>query len=875
MPSGHRRYDALILLIFALLAIGFFWQVTVGGMTMLPADNLYAFAPWKSLADEMGVAQPHNGLLSDLILENYGWKQFIIESIENRQLPLWNPRIMTGVPFFSAGQHSAIYPFSVLFYVVPLTAAYGWFAALHLFLAGTFVYLLSRTLRVSQAGSAVAGLVFEFSGFVVTRNVFPMIIAGAVWLPLILCFIERICARMIARPEAKAERGMLLDVAGGGLATAMLLLAGHPEIYYYSMLVAGAYAVWRLVQLIAARKSVGRLIRALLALGAVAAIGGALGAAQWLPLFGLVQDSSRAGAGSLQDVLSWAYPPRRVLSMLMPDFFGNPTHHTYLDLFTLSWLPVSENATGGRIDTIYWGIKNYVEGASYVGLLPLVLALIGMVRGGGRRRWFFALLALGSLALVFGTPLYTVIYHLPGLSQVRSPFRWIYPYTLCAAVLAGMGVDALVEVRDAVRQASRWRRFTAFAAIKLVPALVLLGGLGGILGLAAVYALRERLASVMQMLLREWALADTAFADWRMMLSYEFRNVAILAAAALVAGLVLTLGRRFGRTGWWAAALGLAVVSELWVLGIGFFSAVDPALVAPSTPGIEWLQADDDLYRVISYEGPGETTLIANAGMYYGIDDVRGYDSIILKRYVDLMNVLQYQGQLPYNRIGPIDTSHVAALDSHVLDLLNCKYVLTDPSREIDRPGYRLVYDGEMRIYENLDALPRAFLVADATEITDPKDLRRILRTNDPLQTVPLDAPSPLPIRDDIPESFSHDVVAIDHTPNRVTIGVDTPIPAMLVLTDAYTDDWEATVRPADGGDVAPLTIYRAYGHFRAVLVPKGQNVVEFVYRPQTVTSGLRISGLAAAIWLVVLAIGLARQKPVRAIRGGARPPEP
>lgn len=75
---------------------------------------------------------------------------------------------------------------------------------------------------------------------------------------------------------------------------------------------------------------------------------------------------------------------------MMPDFFGNPSHHAYLDLFTGLRTPVTANALGQPIDTITWGIKNYVEGACYVGILPLLLAAGAILGRAGRHKWFFA-----------------------------------------------------------------------------------------------------------------------------------------------------------------------------------------------------------------------------------------------------------------------------------------------------------------------------------------------------------------------------------------------------------------------------------------------------------------------------------------------------
>ena len=77
----RRRADLLILALLFVLPLMLFWSVTVGGQTLLPADSLFQFQPWQAAADQFGAQVPQNQLLNDLILENYAWKRFIVESI--------------------------------------------------------------------------------------------------------------------------------------------------------------------------------------------------------------------------------------------------------------------------------------------------------------------------------------------------------------------------------------------------------------------------------------------------------------------------------------------------------------------------------------------------------------------------------------------------------------------------------------------------------------------------------------------------------------------------------------------------------------------------------------------------------------------------
>src|SRR5262245_22405298 len=160
--------DLWVALGLLLLPVILFAPVTLGNRTLLPADNLLAVEPWRSATAQFGAGPesvPHNKLLDDLVLENYPWKKFILESIYAGQLPLWNPYQFAGLPFLAAGQSSALYPFSIIFYVVPLARAYGLFTVSQFFLAGLFAYLFLRVLGLRRLGALFGAIVYELSLF--------------------------------------------------------------------------------------------------------------------------------------------------------------------------------------------------------------------------------------------------------------------------------------------------------------------------------------------------------------------------------------------------------------------------------------------------------------------------------------------------------------------------------------------------------------------------------------------------------------------------------------------------------------------------------------------------------------------------------------
>ncbi|MCA9956516.1 MAG: hypothetical protein KC434_17425, partial [Anaerolineales bacterium] len=353
------RTDLLFLLGFLLLPLLLFGSVTLGGKTMLPVDNLYQWAPWSAYASEFGLTQPHNPLISDLIIQNYAWKQFVRETIFARDIPLWNPNLFAGVPFLAAGQHGAYYPFSVLFLILPLANAYGWYTVSQIWLAGALMYVYGRILKLHRPSAFIAGLVFQGGAYlVISAAVFPMISGAVVWLPLLLACVEKVISNQysvisgqLSVKSEKSNSKTFWWIALGAVALGFQILAGHIEFTIYTLVVMAAYATWRLAANWwqsdnRSRITVHGLPKTAASLAAMVLLGLMLGAVQLVPLYELGQENFRQESASFDEVLSYAFPARRVLTLALPNFFGNPTHHSYTDVFSGEEVALSQNYYG-------------------------------------------------------------------------------------------------------------------------------------------------------------------------------------------------------------------------------------------------------------------------------------------------------------------------------------------------------------------------------------------------------------------------------------------------------------------------------------------------------------------------------------------------
>lgn len=873
----------LIILGLFLLPWALLWQQTIGGKTLIPADVLYGFQPWKSAAAQFGISYPQNHLVADLVLENYAWKRFIVESLEQGQIPLWNPYTFAGEPFLANGQHSALYPFSLIFYALrmPLWLAYGWFTVSQLWLAGVWMYLLARVLDLRRASAVVAAVTYQLSAFFVFSIVFSMIIAAAAWLPFILAMTELVIRQhpALGRRPARAPWAVL-----GALGLGIAMLAGHPEmIYPYTLFVVGIFAVWRLganagFRIVNLKFQASNVAWLAVMIG----LGLALGAIQFLPMAEVLALNFREGGASLREVLGWSFPWRRIIAFLVPNFFGNETHHAYLDVFSWQTMPARIYPDG---QYVWWGLKTSVEGAAYLGILPLALAALGIftaktpgsqsdsknnlsfapwrfIIGWLRHPYvpFFTALALLSLALVFPTGLYLIIYYLPGLGQLHTPFRWVFPYTLSIAVLAGFGAEFLAKTRQDVVGQDGMRSGPYERRIKIVAWILFWSGVALIVALLiSRFVLPAQSLRLADAAVARWAKADTTFVNGRMFYSYEFPWLLIFGLMVMAAGIVVRVSRcpiylPFKHRPIWEALAVAVIVLDLFAYGYGFNPAVDPKLLDYRPPVLDFLKQDTSLWRFTTLDVHGVKTMNANSGWWNSLQDVRGYDSAFPRQYLRYINTIEQQDDYLYNRIGPVRDAR--ALDSPMLDLLNVKYVITED--EIPNTKFTLVYDKEVRVYRNEAVAPRAFALPQACTVYADDELAAMGKY-DPRQYV-IVAGGALGVQEAsrAREACSLQPASVTiYKSNEVWVDVDAKESSWLVLGDSYFPGWVAYARPVGTGEdqEKELTITRVDGNLRAVQLEPGTWTVRFKYSPLSFKLGAFTTFIAAMVLVLILGV--------------------
>lgn len=821
--AGQARRDLAhaALLLLASLAI-FFWPAVLGGRVLLPADVIFDLDPlWQPLAPD-GYTQPSNHILSDQVYQFHPWRIYTLRSLAQGRLPLWNPYAYSGQPFVGNAQSAILDPFNLLSYLFPRDASYAVTVIARLFTAGIFAFLFAREVGLSKPGALLAMMAFTFSGSMIGWVGYPLASVIA-WFPAMLFTIERALARASSR-----------YVIASGLAIGAQFLGGHPETSWLVVLVWIACALCRAVAL--EGRHLSTLLPQLVRIAAAVALGCALGAVQLLPFVeSLLQSAvlasrqsravSSAPALLRQLLFDWHNWPTAITTLL-PLYFGTPLHENYLYPFS-----------------------NYVDQNTYAGVLPLALALSVTWHALRNRSWvhrgtvlWSASLALIALGIALHLPLLNLVNRLP-LFRISANERLRLVYVFALSILAGMGLDQLIDGqrRDRLRLL---RVLILLALISLLTIALTYAGLALFRDRIIAYgrafvASRWGTPHFPRPLEHYYALVEERYD--RTLAQFLPTHVVMYLPVLVPCAWLIAYRLRQQRDApqvWTLVALGLTAL-DLFITGMPFNPTTAPEELFPVPGAIRFLQQDPDLYRVC---GTG-TILNPNSSTIFGISDIRGYDAIAPRRYADLVARME----------GHFGISHYTLFskaNAPLLGLLNVKYVLTeqDPGA-----GWALAYQdaGPVRVYQNLNVLPRAFVVyqadivgsaqASLARVTDSGfDFRRrvVLEQDPPGWSAPIELPT-----------AGAEVTIAAYEAGRVRLTVDTRVKGLLVLTDTYMPGWRATI------DGQATGIYVANHAFRAIVIPAGSHQVEFVYAPSSFWGGAAISLTAALATLATLLV--------------------
>jgi hypothetical protein len=333
--------------------------------------------------------------------------------------PLWSPQQYCGVPFFANPAHGMFQPLNLIFLATPPVTGLALHAFAGLFLMGLFTTLLLRMMGTAYIPAAIGGMVYAFCGASVSVMSRPEILGVLIWPPVLYA---------VAFAYSEKPRRML--VLSGGLVIALLLLAGEPLFGAILALSALAYG---LLRAFSRRQSGGPVPRqALTGFAAMAGIGLALSAVQWIPF------------------LAWVGTLDRPAEALWPRGWSGhlPAHFSEVPAALL--LPRAAA----------------LPGMLYFGAIPLMLIPAAMLYRQRRFEvtYFFIATVLWFALAIWGSD----------ASPASDPWKvLVYPGALGVALLAGFGADRLLLAGRDPRSPLIWG--SVLIALAMATALMIIG----------------------------------------------------------------------------------------------------------------------------------------------------------------------------------------------------------------------------------------------------------------------------------------------------------------------------------------------------------------------------------------------------------------
>ncbi|MBI4130584.1 YfhO family protein [Candidatus Roizmanbacteria bacterium] len=758
----EQMKNLFVFFFFFLVVVFFFWKTVAHGLLPIPSDTIIGlYHPYRDLyALEYPNGIPYkNFLITDPVRQQYPWRKLAIDELKAGNVPLWNPYAFSGYPLLANLQSAAFYPLNFVFFLFPFRVSWTVLIILQPLLSAIGMYLFLRKRGLLREAGILGSISYAFSGFSIAWLEWNTIGHILIWLPVVLYLTDFLIDELTQKVLRKKPLVLLFILLI--FAESSYWFAGHLQVAFYVWAVTTVYLIWRILCEMKKRSIAFRKLftRSCIYFSAVTISVVILTFPQWYSLFQFISHSSRSLDQANWQAPGWFIPLQHLVQFVSPDFFGNPA--------TLN----------------YWGVWNYAEFIGYIGIVPLMFAILSIfaVKNGFVR----LLTGLLVIALLFATdnPIARLPFQLQiPLLSTTQPTRLLVIVDFALAVLAAYGFDAYIRRKLSNR--------SVFLTIGVV---------------AGIYGLL-------------WGIVQFLIKNNENMLVAK-RNLVLPTSVFVVFVILFLLRFLLGRLTLSGIKMritlpGLFIVLtiiDLFRFGWKFTPFTPPEYLFPQTLMISYLQQQKGPFRIMTTDS---RILPPNFSLMYGIQSVEGYDPLYLSSYADVARVWTGTKTGDFNRmITPHNPYHPIA------NLLNVRYILSFD--DLASPRYTLVFqEGQTKLYENHDAFPRAFFVEEIRKVT-----RESMQETLTDESVNLRNTAFVADEVDVPAGVlsKDETVTIAHySSNSVDLSAHANQPRMLIVSDAYYPNWRVTI------DGSPAKIYLVDYALRGVVVPEGTHTIQF-----------------------------------------------
>ncbi|MDX6766820.1 MAG: YfhO family protein [Candidatus Methylacidiphilales bacterium] len=524
---------------------------------------------------------------TDLWGQFMSWREFGFSELKKGNLPLWNPYVYCGIPYFSGFQSALLYPPNWIHLFLPLPVAVNAAIVFHLWAGGLSAYawlLWGRSLHPLAA--LLGGVLYLFCGphFLHVPAGHLTNLCVMAWVPLIFLAVDR---------WLKFES--LKPVLLGCAVVAFQVLAGHPQYVFFAGIMSGIYT------LVMAFPSVRKSGLGLLGLAAMYVGGAGLSAVQLLPGILANFEGSRGSGMTFDQARIFSFPMENFATLLVPALFGDLGQNHYVG----RWL--------------FWEMIPYVSVGAVV---------LGWVALNNQREKAFRILAVTFVAAILAlgayTPLFGLLHaHVPGFALFRGQSKFILHLALALIALASLGLHTLLSTSP-----KKWGVWTA--VVFLLPGLFLFG-------FSAIAASAQGTEWVRDMVLSIRSTGEVLYAKVPESSQWQARASAVSWAFASAGGFWLAA---------WAGIVFLASrprVLACWIIAL---ASVEMGYFAHSQNRYFCVADFNESFPLAYFEDKNKDDRVFfemgnNIPMFHGWSDIWGSDPALPARYAAFIAVTQ------------------------------------------------------------------------------------------------------------------------------------------------------------------------------------------------------------------------------------------
>ena len=784
---------------------------------------------------------------------------------ENKETVIWNGAIFSGMPDYINAPYKGADNFKQIFYSPGRFGIPREVTAIFWYMLGFYILMTAMgvTPRIAVGGSVAYAL---------TSYYIIIILAGHYMKIYTLALIPPTLAGIILCFNRKYLWGFILTA----FFMAMMITMAHIQMIYYfllALLIIGAVEIIYQIK----EKTIPQFTKTMAVIIAAALLAITSNYSRLINYYKynelsirgnseltLGRENSQAKGGLDKDYInSWSSGTDESMMIIVPDVKGGITGAISQNRNLLNKLPGQYRNVIGDFNR-YWGDQPFSGGPNYLGVVFVLLFLIGAFTFKQRLKIqlllpviLFFFLSMGGNFSAF-TDLF--IYYVPMYNKFRAPVSIL---AVASILLCFMAVYTLYNIIKSDEILEKRATLRVFKKDKPVYLLVS----GGMLIFLIINILFPNLfntyisnseQSQFDSLMGQPGVASQLYAiigvltDFRISIFRADLWRAVLLVVLVTAAIFIYSKKKISPTVFSLAVIILAVI-DFWGVSRRYVPLSSFTRESLVQDAYQLTNADRQIYQMqlISIPELNEKlaaaeqkfkpsneaerqqleTYIINKYSHYRVFNIigspfqenvttnahrsiGGYHAVKLRRYQDLIE------------------QHISQMNRNVLNMLNTQYIVTQNELQF-----------------NSEALGAAWFV-DLVKWVNSADEEIIALNEVDIKTTAIirsEAKNGFPSFSPNPADSVASIVLTNYEPDKVSYTILTPEDKLVVFSEIYYPDWKVFI---DGNE---SELYSANYVLRALVVPKGEHKIEFVFHPELFYTSRKISQVSFLVLIMAL----------------------